>query len=143
MMGAMTPDGAAPRLEWPMLLQCAAEAELRVVRDQDEWELDPDLHARKYRPEDRLIDSAGVEYRLELSVSPGRGRNAITPTGRRFGPAEVQSIAERHIAGVGAQPEWLAGHLRDIAEGLRIRATILYLSKLAAADASEAAEEDE
>lgn len=142
-MGRKTPDGTAPRLEWPMLLQCAGEAELGVVRDQDEWDLDPDHHARPYPPQDRLIDSAGVEYRLEFTGSPGRGRNAILPTGRRYSPSEVESIAERHIARVGAQPEWLAGHLSDIADSQRIRATILYLSKLTAADVSEAADDDE
>lgn len=142
-MGGRTPDSTTPRLEWPMVLQYAGEAELRVVRDQDEWEIDPDLHARPYQPEDRLIDSAGVEYRLAFTGSPGRGRNAILPTGRRYRPSELESIAERHIARVGAQPEWLAGHLSDIADSQRIRATILYLSKLAAADVSEATEDDE
>ena len=58
-------SGAAP--QWPMLLQYAGEAELRVVRDQDEWDLDPELQRRPFRPEDRLIDSAGVEY-LEALV---------------------------------------------------------------------------
>ena len=138
-MGGRTPDGTAPRLEWPMLLLYAGEAEVGVVRDQDEWELDPELHARRYQPEDRLIDSAGVEYRPEFT----QGRNAIVPTGRRYGPKEVESIAERHIAGAGAQPEWLGAHLRDVAESQRIRASILYLSKLAAAGVSEAAEDDE
>lgn len=142
-MGRETPDGVAPRLEWPMLLQQAGEAELEVVRDQDEWALDPAHHARPYQPEDRLIDSTGVEYRLEFTRSSGRGQNAILPTGRRYTPKEVESIAERHIVNAGAQPEWLAGHLRDIAESQRIRATILYLAKLAAADVSEAAEDDE
>ncbi len=142
-MGARTPGGSAPRLEWPMLLQYADEAELRVVRDQDEWELDPDLHTRQYQPEDLLIDSAGVEYRPVFTGSPGRGRNALVATGRRYSPGEMESLAERHIAGVGAQPEWLRGHLRDIADGLKIRAIILYLSKLAAADVSEAADDDE
>ena len=35
-MSGKTPDSTTPRLEWPMLLQYAGEAELRVVRDQDE-----------------------------------------------------------------------------------------------------------
>jgi hypothetical protein len=142
-MAEKTNGGAAPRLEWPMLLHYAGEEELEVVRSQDEWEIDPELHARPYQPEDRLIDSEGVEYRLVFSGSPGRGRNSLVPSGRRYDPGEVESIAARHIASVGAQPEWLAGHLRDIAEGQRIRAIILYLSKLAAADVSEASEDDE
>jgi len=142
-MGGRTPDGTAPRLAWPMLLLYAGEAEVGVVRDQDEWELDPELHARTYQAEDRLIDSAGVEYRLVFAGSPDRGRNAIVPTGRHYSHGEVESIAERHIAGAGAQPEWLGAHLRDVAESQRIRASILYLSKLAAADVSEAAEDDE
>ncbi len=142
-MGRKTPEGKQPRLEWPMLLQCAGEAELSVVRDQDEWDLDPAHHARAYSPEDRLIDSAGVEYRLLFSGSPDRGRNAVLPTGRRLSPSEVETIAVRHMVGVGAQAEWLAGHLRDIAESQKIRAIVLYLSKLAAADASDAAEDEE
>lgn len=142
-MGEKTNGGAAPRLEWPMLLQYAGGGEFEVVRSQDEWELDPDLHARPYQPEDRLIDSEGVEYRLVFTGSPGRGRNSLVPTARRYSPGEVESIAERHIESAGARPEWLSGHLRGIAAGQRIRATILYLSKLAAADVSEASEDDE
>lgn len=141
-MSGKNPDGAAPRLEWPMLLQYAGEAELEVVRDQDEWALDPDHHARPYQPEDRLIDSAGVEYRLEFTRSSGRGQNAILPTGRRYSSKEVESIAERHVVSAGAKPEWLAGHLRDIVDSQRIRATILYLAKLSAEDVSEASEDD-
>ncbi len=142
-MSGRTPDGTAPRLEWPMLLLYAGEAEVRVVRDQDEWELDPELHARTYQAEDRLIDSAGVEYRLVFTGSQGRGRNELVPTGRLYSHGEVESIAERHIAGAGAQPEWLGAHLRDIPDNQRIRGTIFYLSKLAAADVSEASEDDE
>jgi hypothetical protein len=142
-MSGTTPGGAAPRPEWPLILQCAGEADLRVVRLQDEWEIDPELHARRYQPEDRLIDSAGVEYRLVFSGSPGQGRNSILPTGRRYSPSEVESLAGRHIAGMGAQPEWLAGHLLEIAESHRIRAIILYLHKLAAADIAEASEDEE
>lgn len=130
-------SGAAP--QWPMLLQYAGLAELRVVRDQDEWDLDPDLRGRPFRPEDRLIDSAGVEYRASFT----EGRNRIVATGRRCTPEEVQSIANRHIAELGAEPEWLASHLREIAAGLKIKATLLYLSKLAAADASSDTAEDE
>ena len=127
-------------LQWPMLLQYAGEAELRVVRDQDEWDLDPELRRRPFRPEDRLIDSAGVEYRASFA----EGRNRIVATGRRCTPEEVQSIANRHIAELGAEPEWLASHLREIAAGLKIKATLLYLSKLAAAaDASSDTSEDE
>lgn len=134
-MNGAPPDRAAPR--WPMLLQRADEPDLRIVRDQDEWNLDPDLRSRKFQPEDRLIDSSGVEYRPTLA----QGRNAVVRTGRRYRSAEVQSIANRHLTNVGAEPGWLAEHLREIAEGQRIRAIILYLSKLAAAaDASESAE---
>lgn len=132
-----------PSFEWPMLLQCAGVAELGIVRTQDEWEIDPDLYARRYQADDRLIDSAGVEYRLEFRSAPGRGRNEIVATGRRYDSGEVVSLAVRHIESVGAQPEWLSGHLRDIADSQRIRAIILYLAKLAAADVSEAAEDDE
>jgi hypothetical protein len=143
-MTRKVPDGTTPRPEWPMLLHSADESELEVVRDHDEWALDPAHHARPYPPEDRLIDSAGVEYRLEFSRSSGRGQNAIHPTGRRYNPKEVESIAERHIVSAGARPEWLAAHLRDIAESQKTRAIILYLAKLAAAaDDSEGPEDDE
>jgi hypothetical protein len=126
-----------------MLLRVAGEAEAAIVRSQDEWRLDPDFHARKYQPDDRLIDAAGVEYRLEHSGGAGRDRNAILPTGRRYDPTEVQAIAERHIGSVGAKPEWLSSHLKDIPEGQKIRAIILYLSKLAAAEASDVTEDEE
>jgi hypothetical protein len=142
-VGDKTNGGAASRLEWPMLLRYAGEEELEVVRSQDEWEIDPDRHARPYQAEDRLIDSEGVEYRLAFTGSPGRGRNSLVPTGRRYRPPEVEAMAARHMVTVGAQPEWLAGHLRGIADGQRVRATILYLSKLSAADVSEASEDDE
>ncbi len=121
-----------------MLLQYAGKAELRVVRTRDEWEIDPDLHARRYKPADRLIDSEGVEYSLALEGS----RNEIVATGRRYRPEEFASIAETHIRAAGAQPEWLSAHLSGIADGHKIRASILYLAKLAAADVSEGDEEE-
>lgn len=143
-MGSVKPsDAAPPQPAWPTLLQYANEGGLRVVRDQDEWELDPELHAQPFRPEDRLIDSTGLEYRLVFTGSPRRGRNAIHPTGHGHGAAEVQAIAERHVVSLGAQPEWLTAHLKDIPNGHRIRAIILYLAKLAAAEASAASDEDE
>jgi hypothetical protein len=142
-MSEKSPDGTQARLEWPILVQTAGEAELGVVRDQDMWEIDPALHAKQYQPEDRLIDSAGVEYRLVFKGTPGRGRNALLATGRRYSSGEVASIVERHIVSVGAKPEWLAGHLRGIADGQRIRAIILYLSKLAAADVEDGVEDEE
>ncbi len=126
-------------MEWPMILQIADEAELRVIRSQDEWQIDPALHARRYKEADRLIDSEGVEYRLALAGP----RNEIVATGRRYTSDEFVSVAADHVRAAGAQPEWLAGHLRGIAEGFKIRATILYLSKLAAADVSEGPDEDE
>ncbi len=61
-------------MEWPMILQVAGEAELRVIRSQDEWQIDPALYARRYKEADRLIDSEGVEYRLALAWSPERDR---------------------------------------------------------------------
>jgi hypothetical protein len=141
--GASGGDGASARPAWPTLVQSSGVTKLRVVRDQDEWDLDPGLHARPYQPEDRLIDSAGVEYGLVYSGSPGKGRNALHATGRRLSPGEMQLIAERHIESVGGQPEWLVAHLRDIADSQKIRATILYLAKLAAADVAAEAEDEE
>jgi hypothetical protein len=126
-------------MEFPILLQLARDSELRVIRTEDEWQIDPELHGRRYAPEDRLIDSEGVEYRLAFEGS----RNAILPTERRYAPEEFVAMAANHIRATGAQPEWLEGHLRGIAEGYKIRATILYLSKLAAADVSEGADEEE
>jgi protein structure with unknown function len=138
-----TSDASSTRPAWPALVRYAGRAELRVVRDQDEWELDPGLHARPFGAEDRLIDSAGLEYGLVFGGCSGSARNSIQPTGRRHSSSEVQSIAERHIESVGAQPEWLAGHLRDIADSHKIRATILYLAKLAAADAAASVGDEE
>jgi protein structure with unknown function len=126
-------------MEWPMLLRYAGETELRVIRTQDEWQIDPELHARRYGPEDRLIDSEGVEYRL----LPNGSRNEMVATGRRYSADEFIALAATHIRAAGAEPEWLAGHLRGIAEAHKIRATILYLSKLAAADVAEGSDEEE
>jgi protein structure with unknown function len=136
-------SGAPAQPEWPTLVRYAGDAELRVVRDQDEWDLDPELHARPFRPEDRLIDSVGLEYRLVFTGPPRRGRNSIHATGHRHTPPDVQAIAARYLASFGAQPEWLVAHLREIPDGHRIHATILYLAKLAAADASAASDEEE
>lgn len=126
-----------------MLVQIAGESELRVVRDRDEWELDPGLHARSFQPDDRLIDSAGIQYHLVFTGSPPKGRNTIQATGQRHTPGDVQALAERHMKSVGAEPEWLAGHLRGIADSHKIRATILYLAKLAAADLASSAGDEE
>jgi hypothetical protein len=127
-------------IDWPMILRTAGEAELGLVRTEDEWEIDPSLHARRYQPEDRLIDAAGVEYRLEFRTVSGRGRNEIVATGRRYQAEEVVSLAERHVETVGARTEWLHGHLAGIADEQRIRAVMLYLAKLAAADVDQGSE---
>jgi hypothetical protein len=126
-------------MQFPILLQLVGDSEIRVIRTEDEWQIDPELHGRRYAPEDRLIDSEGVEYSLALEGS----RNAIKPTGRLYTPGGFVAMAANHISAAGAQPEWLAAHLKDIAEGHRIRATILYLSKLAAADISEGGADEE
>ena len=126
-------------MQFPILLQLVRDSELRVIRTEDEWQIDPDLHGREYAAEDRVIDSEGVEYSLALEGS----RNAIKPTGRLYTPEGFVAMATNHIRATGAQPEWLAAHLEGIAEGHRIRATFLYLSKLAAEDVAEGTEEEE
>jgi protein structure with unknown function len=131
--------GPNPPVSWPVLVQYADGSDLVVVNDRDHWELDPELSSRPYAPEDRLIDSGGAEYRLVFESAGSRRRTAIEPTGRRLAPGDVRSIVERHIASLGAEPEWLAAYLADVAKGLEIRATILYLSKLERPDASEGA----
>jgi hypothetical protein len=126
-------------MEFPILLQLVRDSELRVVRTEDEWQIDPELHGRRYASEDRLIDSDGVEYGLTLEGS----RNAIKPTGRLYTPEGFIAMAGNHIRAAGAEPEWLAAHLKGIAENHKIRATILYLSKLAAADIPEGGSDEE
>jgi hypothetical protein len=126
-------------MQFPILLQLVRDSELRVIRTEDEWQIDPELHGRRYAPEDRLIDSEGVEYRLALEGS----RNQILPTGRNYTPEAFVAMAANHIRAAGAQPEWLEGHLRGIADANKIRATILYLSKLANAEVPESSEEEE
>lgn len=132
-MSKRTPGGPA----WPTIVLYADGSEIGIVRDRDEWDLDPGLYGRAFGADDRLIDSEGAEFRLVLKAS----RNVIEPTGRRYRPEEMQSIAERHVVGMGGKPEWLLAYLADIAESHKIRATILYLSKLERDDASEESEE--
>jgi hypothetical protein len=122
-----------------MLLLSAGDTEIRVVRDRDAWDIDPEFHARRYGPEDRFIDSSGAEYRTTFQ----RGRSAIVPTGRRFSAKEVEDMAVRRVVDAGGAREWLEARLAEVAENQRIRAAILYLSKLAAPDVSESAEDEE
>lgn len=129
----------APIPAWPSVVLFADGSELGIVHDQDEWNLDPALHARSYRSEDRMIDSSGAEYRLVLHGS----RHAIEPTGRHYSHDEMRIIAEGHIVSMGAKPEWLAAYLSDITDANKVRATILYVSKLERAEASEEPDDGE
>jgi hypothetical protein len=129
--------GKSPALAWPAIVQYGDGSDLVVVNDGDHWALDPELSAHAYDSEDRLIDSAGAEYRLPFEKTEERGRTFLQPTGRRLDARDVQAVVERHISSMGAQPDWLAAYLADVAEELKIRATILYLSKLERPDASE------
>jgi hypothetical protein len=126
-------------MQWPMLLRIAGGAHLRVIRTEDEWQIDPALHRRRYEENDRLIDSGGVEYRLVFEGS----RNRIVATGRCYGTDEFVALAADHIRAEGAQPEWLSGHLSGIADNHKIQATILYLSKVTASDETDGPEEEE
>lgn len=113
-----------------MLLQYDGQAELGVVRDQEEWQLDPDLHAWPYGAGDRVIDSEGLEYQLIYDGARGPGVSSPVPTGERLRANDVQVLAEQHLAAVGAQVAWLEAYLADVPGGSRIRAMILYVSKV-------------
>jgi hypothetical protein len=125
---------------WPAVLRCARKDVLVLVETEDEWHLDPALHSRAYAPEDRLIDSSGTQYRPYTSVDE---RADLAATGEICTAAQFQEIAERHLASVGAPPEWLAPHLDGIPEAHRIRAAIRYLARFESDGGDEAAAEEE
>lgn len=125
-----SPDGKAWPVAWPVLLHFDGQAELGVVRDLDEWQLDPDLYAWPYGEGDRVIDSEGLEYRLTCDGSRGPGVSSLEPTGGRLLPKDVQILAQAHLEAVGAEVAWLEAYLADVPGKSRIRATILYVSKV-------------
>ncbi len=129
-------------VRWPVLLRHPAEPELAVISDQAEWSLDPDLHAWPHHPESRLIDSDGWEYMLVFAGTPGRGDTTLSPTGHRWTLEAVVGLAEAHLRAVGAPPEWLSSHLAELPSAVRIRATILYLSRLDSDQAAHSTEEE-
>jgi hypothetical protein len=113
---------------WPAVLKYASKDVLLVVDTLDEWMLDPELHAHVYKPEDRLIDSNGTEYRLGIGIEP---------TGVQVTAHEFEEMAAHHLVAVGAPPEWLTAHLHDMPESQHIRAGVLYIARLARRQASE------
>jgi hypothetical protein len=125
---------------WPAVLVYGGEPELLVIRDHDEWQLDPELHVQPYDGGDRLIDSAGREYRFDYVGTPGVGRATLLPTGARLEPAQFQEVAARHVEACGAPAEWLAAHLDGIPAAEQIRAAIGYVQRI---DAAPAGEDDE
>jgi hypothetical protein len=132
MAGMGDPD-AAEQVAWPAVVRRARAKELVLVRSLEEWRLDPELHARPFGADDRLIDSAGREYVLR-STAPARA--VVVATEARSTPAQLHELAERHLAASGRPAEWLAAFLSDVAEAQRWRATILYLLKTTIREAS-------
>jgi hypothetical protein len=125
---------------WPAVLQCAGQARLFLVETEDEWVLDPAFHSRTYGPDDRLIDSAGAQYRPTSSAG---ARADLEYFGIICAPAEFQEIAERHLEAVGAPPEWLAPHLEGIPESAWVRAAIRYLTRFEGDGGDDASAEEE
>jgi hypothetical protein len=133
----------AARVAWPAVLKCAGEDGLVVVDSLSEWNLDPDLHARTYHADDRLIDSGGAEYTFVYSEEPGGGHAAIESTEKTYTPAEFRVMAARHLTTMGAPEEWLTAHLQDIPEKHQVRVTVQYLARLGDAQSDDAAEDEE
>jgi hypothetical protein len=133
----------AARVAWPAVLKYAAEDGLVIVDSLSEWNLDPDLYARPFADADRLIDSAGVEYRLVFEGAPGVGHAQIEPTGKTYPAAEFREVATRHLKTIGAPGEWLAAHLQDIPDGHQVRVTVQYLARLGDAERDDETEEEE
>jgi protein structure with unknown function len=112
------------------VLKYAAEDGLVIVDDLSEWNLDPDLYSRPYTAEDRLIDSAGVEYRVLFDEATSTAHARLQPTGKTYPADEFQDLAARHLRTIGAPDEWLAAHLSDIPDSHRVRVALQYLTRL-------------
>jgi hypothetical protein len=130
----MADTDAAEQVAWPAVVRRARQKELVLVRSLEDWRLDPELHARPWGAEDRLIDSAAREYALR-SAPPAR--TSVVATEARSTPGQLQELALKHLAASGRPAEWLAAFLADVAEAHRWKATILYLLKTTAREASE------
>jgi hypothetical protein len=136
-------DDRAARVTWPAVLKYAAADGLVVVDSLSAWDVDPDMYARPYQPEDRLIDSAGLEYRLGFAGEPGSGHATVEPTGRTYSAGEFRTVAVRHLRAIGAPEEWLAAHLEDIPEAHQVRTTVQYIARLGDAKGDDEAEAEE
>lgn len=125
-------------IAWPALLACSDAETLTVVHNQDEWDVDPELHGRAYGPDDRLVDSEGREYTLM-----GDGTEPVfaevVATGLVRTSADLYDAATRHLEAIGSPIEWLDAYLADIAEPQQLKAIILYVARH---DASESEEEE-
>jgi hypothetical protein len=128
------------KVVWPAALRCAGQDKLVIVDTQSEWEIDPDLQARPYAAEDRLIDSVGAVYR-PLSIDPKHAR--LEPAGTTCTAAEFQGIAERHLKVIGAPAEWLTAYLQDFSESQQVRAALQYVARVSAEDGGAAETEGE
>ena len=94
-------NGPSVSVAWPAAIKFANEAELSIVRDQDEWQLDPDLSAWPYDERDRLVDSDGREHRIAWSGDRRRGTATPEATERVLSPEEVSTLFEGHLESIG------------------------------------------
>ncbi len=66
-------------IKWPAIIQFVGDAELTHINSEVDWVRDPQLHAVRYLPGERLIDSNSIEYTLGEHVN---GSVVPRPTGR-------------------------------------------------------------
>ena len=87
---------------WPAAIRREKETELRIVADQKEWDLDPDLSGWPYGENDRLVDSTGREHRLVWVGNGRRGTADPEPTERVLSLLEIAALCESHLMSIGA-----------------------------------------
>jgi protein structure with unknown function len=123
-----------PRIAWPAVLAYAGADQLCVVDNQDEWDVDPELHAWPYRDEDRLIDSKGIEYALEPTGRLGADAVRFVPTGKVLSAGEMRERVAGHLRAIKTPEEWLDAYLQEFSEALRVSAALQYVARLEKAD---------
>jgi hypothetical protein len=131
------PSDPLAAVSWPALLHYAGKEELGYVRDADEWQLDPDLHAWPYGPADRLIDSDGRVFRLEFAGAGGPGRSSPSATADKVSMDAVLSLALGHLNARGIPAALLSAHLDGYPIAHRLRALVRYVGRHESGEAAE------
>ena len=82
-------------IQWPAVIKFHGDDELLYVRNQQEWNADPDLYAHRYEDEDRLMDGAGKLYTLPFDTESSQTQ--IIATSDHCSVEEFCQLLKAHL----------------------------------------------